>query len=107
MQTKITKYILLVLFYLCLSGLSSYALAVLIPEQDQSFAEQYEELAALLTEVKNKETALLLKADIQEQVVFLQMNQRSGGEAFNALSKEDQAIFVKRFQHNRYHCGGV
>ena len=58
-------------------------------------------------EVKDRNTALIYKPAIQEQIEFLQMNQSTGEKAFSEMSKEEQTLFVKRFQNNRYHCGGV
>ena len=73
----------------------------------QSFAQQYEMLADLLSNVRDEQSALLYIDDIQEQVDFLARNQSSGEIAYNMLSRQEQALFVKQFQNNRYHCGAV
>lgn len=78
------------------------------PSRDtESFAQQYDVLADLLSKVKDRETALYHRDQIQQQIAFLEQNQSSGESAFNMLSKQEQVLFIKRFQNNRYHCGEV
>ena len=75
--------------------------------ETESFAQQYNVLADLLSKVQDKETALYHRDQIQQQSDFLEQHQSSGESAFNMLSKQEQALFIKRFQNNRYHCGDV
>ena len=75
--------------------------------ETQSFAQQYDELASLLSKVKDKQSALTHINDIQDQLDFLAHNQSSGEVEFNLMSPHEQELFVKRFQNNRFHCGAV
>ena len=74
---------------------------------NQSFAQQYSELADLLSKVEDKQTALDYRSKIQQQIDLLANSQSSGEAEFNQLSKQEQRLFIKRFQNNRYHCGSV
>ena len=107
MRSRKSKFVVIVMLILIYEGFSHFAFAGLFPNEDQSFAQQYGKLAELLMEVKDRDTALMFKPAIQEQIEFLQANQISGEKAFSQMSEEEQTLFVKRFQNNRYHCGGV
>jgi hypothetical protein len=80
-----------------------------LPSSDlnQSFAQQYSELANLLSRVENRQSALDYRSKIQQQIDMLANSQSSGEDKFNQMSKQEQRLFIKRFQNNRYHCGAV
>ncbi len=64
-------------------------------------------MRVLLEKVQDKDTALLHKYAIQNEIQHLNQNHQSGADQFNALSPQEKKLFVKRFQKNRYHCGDV
>ena len=86
---------------------STISLASMLTGPGESYAQEYENLKVLLQKVQSKKTALQYKQDIEKQIEYLNKNQKSGAENFNALSKEDKKFFIKKFQNNRYHCGEV
>ncbi len=72
-----------------------------------SFAEQYSELAILLVKVRDTHSALAHKPMIESEIKLLQRNQSSGREFFDSLSDKDKKLFIRRFQNNRFHCSEV
>jgi hypothetical protein len=102
MKTTILQGIL----FFCLSSTSSLFAASFLGT-DNSFAEEYKNLRILLEKVQDKDTALLHKHAIQNEIQYLNQNHQSGADQFNALSPQEKKLFVKRFQKNRYHCGDV
>ena len=72
-----------------------------------SFAEEYRQLRILLQKVNSRETAEQLKPAIKKQIEELRENQFAGEQHFQSLSEQDQQLFIKRFQQNRFHCGEV
>jgi hypothetical protein len=102
MKTTILHGIL----FFCLSSTSSLFAASFL-DTDNSFAEEYKNLRILLEKVQDKDTALLHKHAIQNEIQYLNQNHQSGADQFNALSPQEKKLFVKRFQKNRYHCGDV
>ena len=102
MKTSILYGIL----FFCLSSTSSLFAASFL-DTDNSFAEEYKNLRILLEKVQDKDTALLHKHAIQNEIQYLNQNHQSGADQFNALSPQEKKLFVKKFQKNRYHCGDV
>lgn len=92
---------------LLLSLVSHTSFASLLSNPEQSYAEEYRQLRILLESVKDINTALLHKAAIEREIQILNQNQVAGGKHFDLLSEQEQKIFVKRFQQNRFHCGEV
>ena len=98
--------ILFIISFVCflhMTGLSATSFL----DTDNSFAEEYKELRILLEKVTNKDSALLYKSAIENEIQQLNQNFRSGEDQFNSLSPADKKLFVKKFQKNRYHCGDV
>lgn len=103
------------IFYVCACTLlvlgclfiTDSAHAHLLENGDASFAEEYKELRLLLQSVTNTQAAITFRPAIQEQISKLKQNQAAGEQAFSAMSKSEQELFVKKFQNNRYHCGEV
>ena len=83
------------------------AYAHLLEDTNSSFAQEYRELRILLQKVNTEQTAKTYRAAIQEQITRLKQNQVTGEQAFSAMPKAQQELFVKKFQNNRYHCGEV
>jgi len=98
-----------ILFYILLAfstGTSSSFAASLL-ETDNSFAEEYKTLRTLLEKVQDRDTALLLKQEIEREIQYLNQRHQSGNIQFNALSPQEKKQFINKFQKNRYHCGNV
>ena len=96
------------LFFIFALALGSHSVLAHLFEQDhQSFALEYKELRVLLQKVKSRETAIKYKPAIEQQISSLRQNQFSGESSFAAMSENEQTIFVKKFQNNRFHCGEV
>jgi hypothetical protein len=102
MKTSILYFIL----FLCLTSTTNL-LASAFPESDNSFAEEYKKLRILLEKVQDKNTALLHKQAIENEIQHLNQNHQSGADKFNSLSPQEKKLFVKKFQKNRFHCGDV
>ena len=79
----------------------------LLEDSNSSFAQEYRELRILLQKVNTEQAAKTYRPAIQEQIIRLKQNQAAGEQAFSAMPKSQQEIFVKKFQNNRYHCGEV
>lgn len=92
---------------LLLSLVSNASFASLFSDPEQSYAEEYKQLRILLENVKDIDTALLHKSAIEREIQILNQNQVAGGKHFDLLSEQEQKVFVKRFQQNRFHCGEV
>lgn len=75
--------------------------------EKESFAQEYATLKELLQKVKSKDSALLYKPHIEQELARLKSSQIGGGDEFNTLSDEDKRKFIEKFQNNRYHCGEV
>ena len=96
------------LFIVFLVVFGSHSVSAHLFEHDsQSFAKEYKELRVLLQKVTTEEAAIKHKPAIQMQISILKKNQFSGESSFAALSDNEQALFVKKFQNNRFHCGEV
>ena len=76
-------------------------------DSEKSFAEEYKNLRILLEKVQDKDSALLHKQAIEDEIQLLNQNHRSGADQFKLLSDHEKNLFVKKFQKNRYHCGDV
>jgi hypothetical protein len=74
--------------------------------EKESFAQEYKTLKELLQKVKSKDSAVLYKSQIEQELARLKSSQISGDE-FNTLSDEDKKKFIEKFQNNRFHCGEV
>ena len=97
----------LILSLALLFGLTNNSLASSFLDTDNSFAEEYGELRALLASVQDKESALQYKLAIEQEIQHLNQNHQSGSKQFNLLSPQEKKLFIKKFQKNRYHCGNV
>lgn len=75
--------------------------------QGESFAEEYTHLRELLENVQNRESAITYKTEITKELDKLKASQINGGQAFEALSAEEQQAFINKFQNNQFHCGEV
>lgn len=75
--------------------------------QGESFAEEYAHLRELLVRVRTQESAITYKSQIAEELDRLNASQINGGQAFDALSAEEQHAFINKFQNNQFHCGEV
>lgn len=103
------------LAYICASLFLIAGLAIDIPvagahlleDNNSSFAQEYRELRILLQKVNTEQSAKIHRHAIQEQITRLKQNQAAGEQAFSALPKSQQELFVKKFQNNRFHCGEV
>lgn len=78
-----------------------------IPIANQSYAEEYGYLAKLLQQVQSRESAILYKPQIENELVKLKSSQMSGEHEFESLSISEQKAFIKKFQNNQFHCGAV
>ncbi len=92
---------------LLFSLVCSASFASLLSKPEQSYAEEYKQLRILLESVRDIDTALLHKAAIEKEIQILKQNQVTGGKHFDLLSEQEQKVFVKRFQQNRFHCSEV
>ena len=73
----------------------------------ESFAKEYVTLKVLLQKVKTKESAILYKPQIQQELDRLKSSQISGSDEFSRLSEYEQQVFIKKYQNNHFHCGEV
>jgi len=78
-----------------------------IDDGGESFAEEYAQLRELLEKVQNQESAVTYKSKIAAELDRLKSLQINGGQAFEALSGEEQQAFIQKFQNNQFHCGEV
>jgi hypothetical protein len=101
---KTSTIYLLLLF--CLTSTTNIAASSFL-KTDNSFAEAYKNLRTLLEKVQDKETALLHKPAIENEIQRLSQNHQSGAEKFSSLSPHERKLFITKFQKNRYHCGEV
>ncbi len=101
------KLIITVIIF-CLSSLFTVqAESLHIQVQGQSFAEEYGHLRKLLSQVQSRESALAYKSQITAELDRLKSSQVNGGQAFAALSADEQQMFIRKFQNNQFHCGEV
>lgn len=107
MTVKFSLYLISMALLLLQPCFSHQKQSLLSSNHNQSFAQHYSELAELLSKVKDKQTALHYRPEIQQQIDRLANSQSSGEAKFNQMSKPEQKLFIKRFQNNRYHCGAV
>ena len=99
--------LLLVLFFVSVAFAGESMTTENIATEKESFAKEYETLKILLQKVKSKDSAVLYKPQIQQELDRLKSSQRSGDKEFSKLSNEEQQEFIKKFQNNHYHCGEV
>ncbi len=97
-------FILLLLMYLLVSPAytGSY-----VAREGESFAMEYAELAELLSKVNDRQSAIIYKSQISEELERIKNLQPINGENFQSLSQQEQQAFIKKFQNNRFHCGEV
>ncbi|MFK7794494.1 MAG: hypothetical protein AB8B89_04020 [Gammaproteobacteria bacterium] len=100
------KTSLFCILLICLASISNLFASSFL-DADKSFAEEYKGLRTLLLKVKDKDSALLYKQAIEDEIQYLNQNHQSGADQFNALSSKEKKLFIKKFQQNRYHCGNV
>jgi len=72
----------------------------------QSFAQEYDQLGQLLEKIRDKETAILYKPKILQEIDRIKSSIGNQSD-YDSLSEEEKKIFVKKFQNNNLHCGFV
>jgi len=79
----------------------------ILASDSASFAGEYSHLSKLLTNVTDRNSAILYKSAISQELNRLKASQINGGEKFESLSEAEQKLFINKFQNNRNHCGYV
>ena len=78
----------------------------IIATDKESFAQEYQHLGQLLEKIHNKETAIIYKPEIINELARIQSSIGKQSD-FDSLSPIEKKIFVKKFQNNNLHCGYV
>jgi len=72
----------------------------------QSFAQEYDELGQILEKIQDKESAILYKPEIIQELDRIKSSVGKQSD-YESLSDKEKKIFVKKFQNNNLHCGYV
>lgn len=79
----------------------------ILADNSASFAQEYSHLSKLLSNVIDRNSAILYKSAIFKELNRLKASQINGGKEFELLSEAEQKRFINKFQNNRNHCGYV
>lgn len=79
----------------------------ILADDSASFAQEYSYLSELLSNVTDRNSAILYKSAISKELDRLKASHINGGKEFELLSEAQQKRFINKFQNNRNHCGYV